>query len=291
MTNLTVVTGDHALIEQRPVLLVEYDAAAISRGVDTELVAKWAYSLPGSGGKGVTIRGAEEGARAMASRGEILRVETCEMVSQDDREAFFTATCRRYVINPETGQEIALDQQTRGKRVPKYDMKADGSGEYFVKNWYEVGLVKASRNAVLAMMPGNVKTALLRAGLDAKALPAGQGGQPRQPRQQQQQRNAPQQHQQQAAPASGSPPAASTEQPNDELGVTDVPNDLATQRQTLEALLTACKGDWGERDFAALQAEMGQFNPDGTGIFNPRAVPESKAAEALAFLRSKRGDA
>lgn len=91
-----------------------------------------------------------------------------------------------------------------------------------------------------------------------------------------------------AAVAATTPAASSVD---DEPGVTDVPMDLATTRQTLEALLTDCKDTWGAQDFAALQAEMGQFNPDGKGIFNPRSVPESKASEALAFLRTKRGDA
>jgi len=284
MTNLTIVKGDHSQVEIRPVLLVAYDAAAISKGVDPELVASWAYNLGNTGGKGVTIRGAEEGSRAMASMGEILRVETCEMVSQDEREALFTATCRRYVINPESGQEIALDQQTRGKRVSKYEMRADGSGEYFNKNWYEVGLVKASRNAVLAMMPGNVKTALLKAGLDAKAeLGSGQRTQ-QQGRPQQQQRT---QQQQQRPAAASDAPAPSDGEP----GVPDASIDLGGIRKTIEDILVTLKSEWGSRDFAILQAEMGQFNPDGKGIFNPKSVPESKAAEALAYLQKRRGDA
>lgn len=297
MTNLTVVSGDHALVEQRPVLLVQYDARKISEGVDVELVANWAYNLGNTGGRGVSVRGAEEGTRQMAAQGEVLRVETCELVRDDEREAFFTATCRRYVINPETGQEIGLDQQTRGKRVPKYEMKADGSGEFFVKNWYEVGLVKAARNVTLAMMPGNVKTAMLRAGLDAKAqLNAGArpqaGARPEQGRPQQQQR--PQQAAPQAQQPAGSQSAAPSEGANEEPGVADVPMDLATTRQTIEALLIRCKppeGDWSQRDYDQLMVDMSQFTANGTGIFNPRSVPESKAAEALAFLRTKRGDA
>lgn len=290
MTNLTVVTGDHALVEQRPVLLVEYDAAAISKGVAVELVSNWAYNLGDTGGKGVSTRGAEEGARQMASRGEVLRVEHCELVRDDEREAFFTATCRRYVINPETGQEIGLDQQTRGKRVPKYEMRSNGSGEYFVKNWYEVGLVKAARNVTLAMMPGNVKTALLKAGLDAKAqMNAGArpqaGNRPQQQRQQQQRPAAPAPNGDAQAVADGATPAASP--PGDE----SPSEDLAAIRQKVEELLTDCQQSWGEADFKQLQADLSQFTQSGSAIFNPRALPESKAAECLAFIRRKRGDA
>jgi hypothetical protein len=90
------------------------------------------------------------------------------------------------------------------------------------------------------------------------------------------------------SPPPSTPAAAS---PDRDPGVTDVPMDLATTRQTIETLLIDCKDTWGPQDFAALQVEMGQFTPDGKGIFNPKSVPESKAAEALAFLRSKRGDA
>lgn len=305
MTNLTVVTGDHSVVEQRPVLLVEYDAAAIAKGVDVELVSNWAYNLGATGGRGVSVRGAEEGARQMASTGEVLRVEKCELVRDDEREAFFNATCRRYVINPETGQEIGLDQQTRGKRVPKYEMRADGSGEYFVKNWYEVGLVKAARNVTLSMMPGNVKTALLKAGLDAKAqLNAGarpQGGGSRQQQRPQQQAQRPANGGPQAQPTASAPgsgpapaPAASSPDGTDDPGVTNVSMDLETTRQTIEALLLRCKppeGDWSQRDYDQLMVDLGQFTTTGSGIFNPRAVPESKAAECLAFIRSKRGDA
>lgn len=170
MTSLVVHQSEQGSnVVERPVLLVEYDAQALSAGVDPEIAAKWAYNLPGDGGKNVSVRGVEEGVRLLSSHGEIIRVDQCVMVHQDEREAFFSATASRYVINPETGVEVKLDTQTRGKRVPKWEARANGQGEYFVKAWYELGIVKASRNAALAMMPSNVKSALLKAGLDAQA--------------------------------------------------------------------------------------------------------------------------
>lgn len=178
MTSL-VVRQDQEGIVERPVLLVEYDAQAISAGVDPEVAAKWAYNLPGGGGKGVGVRGVEEGVRLLSSHGEVIRVDQVVMVHHDDREAFFSATASRYVISPD-GVEVKLDSQTRGKRVPKIEQHSESymrehpnaSLEYLNPNWYELGIVKASRNAALALMPSNVKTALLRAGLDA----AGGGG-------------------------------------------------------------------------------------------------------------------
>lgn len=166
MTSL-VVRGSETAVSERPVLLVEYDAAALSAGVDPQIAAKWAYDLPGTG-VGVGVRGVEEGVRLLASQGEIIRVDECLLTYSDDREAHFLATASRYVIGPE-GQEIKLDSVRRGKRVLKFDKRADGRGEYEVKAWYELGIVKASRNAALALMPSNVKSALLKAGLDAAA--------------------------------------------------------------------------------------------------------------------------
>lgn len=167
MTSLVVRGQTDMEISERPVLLVEYDAQQLSAGVDPAIAAKWAYNLPGIG-QGVGVRGVEEGTRAMASRGEVIRVDQVVVVHQDEREAFFSATASRYVVGTD-GSEVKLDSQTRGKRVPKWEPTADKRGEYFVKAWYELGVVKASRNAALAMMPSNVKTALLRAGLDAQA--------------------------------------------------------------------------------------------------------------------------
>lgn len=167
MTSL-VVRGDNKALAERTVLLVEYDAQALSLGVDPSIAAKWAYDLGANGGQGVGVRGTEEGMRLLASHGEIIRVDDCKLEYQDEREAFFVATASRYVMAPD-GTEVKLDSQRRGKRVPKWDKRADGQGEYFVKAWYELGIVKASRNAALALMPSNVKSALLKAGLDAAA--------------------------------------------------------------------------------------------------------------------------
>lgn len=182
MTSLVVRRGTE--VAERSVLLVEYDAAKLSEGVSVELAAKWAYDVPSSDGRvqGVSARGAEEGVRLLSKYGEIIRVEKCDLVHQDDREAFFMATATRYVIDDQ-GNERKLDSVQRGKRVPKWDRRANGQGEYEVKAWFELGIVKASRNAALALMPSNVKTAILKAGLDAAAeakRPARPQQQPRQ---------------------------------------------------------------------------------------------------------------
>ena len=175
MTSLVVRDADN-LPAGRAVLLVEYDAQAISKGVDPAVAAKWAYDLPGGGGTGVGVRGAEEGVRLLASHGESIRVDDVRLEYQDDREAFFIATASRYVFT-DAGVEIKLDSQRRGKRIPKFEQHSPNymrdhprePHEYFNKNWYEVGVSKAARNAALALMPSNIKSALLKAGLDAAA--------------------------------------------------------------------------------------------------------------------------
>lgn len=252
MTSLVVRKND-ALVE-RPVLLVEYDAKALSDGVAPELAAKWAYDL-GSSGQGVSARGAEEGMRLLASHGEIIRVD-CHLEGADEREAFFVATATRYLITPE-GQEIRLDSQSRGKRVPKREARANGQGDYEVKNWFEIGMVKASRNAALALMPSNVKTALLRAGLDAAAEVKGNGGGQRQ------QSRGPQQRQQ--APTQPAEPQ-----------ITD------DQRQLIVRFLK----DLSPENQVWLTAEFPRnFPPPGPGAQNSaRGLSQADAARIIARL-------
>lgn len=188
-----------------PVLALAYDAAALTRGVDPEIAASWVYDFNAGGGdgtvKGIGGAGAAEGVRLLAAKGEIIRVVECVLVRDDDEEALFQATAKRFVINPETMQEIELDTLTRGKRQPKKQARRDGS-LVFDKDWYSKGITKATRNVVLAMTPGNVKTAILRAGLAAKgSLPAPQQSQ------QQQRRPQPQTPARQAAAAIAGPTA------------------------------------------------------------------------------------
>lgn len=179
VTQLQVAPGAH------PVLLVEYDAGAISRGVSPEVAAKWAYDLPSSEGRGarargVGVRGAEEGTRLLAMHGEIIRVD-CDL-EDGEREAYFRAVATRYVVLPD-GSEKELDRIVRGKRQPKYGRRRDSQQEYFIDAWYEIGFSKATRNAALALMPANVKSAILQAGLDAATEEhkgRAQGGEPRQ---------------------------------------------------------------------------------------------------------------
>lgn len=168
MTETAVSLRRETALVERETLLIEYNAADLSRGVAVEIAAKWAYDLGASGGRGVGVRGVEEGVRLLSSHGEIVRVESCELISHDDREALFRAIAVRYVINHETGQEIKLDQHIAGKRVSKWGIRREG-GEFFVDAWFELGIVKASRNAALKLLPSNVKSAILKAGLDAIA--------------------------------------------------------------------------------------------------------------------------
>lgn len=205
MTSLTVRGATDIALHS--VLLVEYDAAAISQGVDPKLVAKWAYRRPGDEGgavEGVSARGAEEGTRLLSKYGEIIRADPPVLANDSEREAFFLCTASRFVIGGD-GTEIKLDSQTRGKRVSKFDRHSANwikdhpraDPEYPVKNWYEIGVSKVQRNAILAMMPSNVKSALLAAGLSAA-----QGGPQPERQETRPQQNRQASRQQQSAPES-----------------------------------------------------------------------------------------
>lgn len=172
-----------------PVMALTYDAQQLVQGVSPEIAAKWIYDISAGGqdddGNALRIRGiggqgAQEGVRLLAGKGEIIRVEECVIVDQNADEAFFQATAARYVMSPETGEVRGpFDTTTRGKRVPKYIERRGGVKGGPDKDWYSKGLTKATRNVILAMLPGNVKTAILGAGLAAQgALPPAQRQRP-----------------------------------------------------------------------------------------------------------------
>ena len=290
MTSLVVRQSDGAIID-RPVLLVEYDAAAISKGVDPSVAAKWAYDLPVSGqpnAKGVGVRGVEEGLRLLASHGEIIRVDAPMLAHQDDREAFFVATASRYVVTPD-GAEVRLDSQSRGKRVSKWEehsasYKRDHpqeSHEYFNKNWFEVGIAKAARNAALALMPSNVKTALLKAGLDAAGEMQRRLVQARPPQESRRQDKA-------GSVEYRPEPPVTQEQPQPTAPVQGAATQSFDARAKAQAVLAALKDTFPADIYHVVTATVQQRWPEtaAAGKFYPTRVAEASATALLAYLEA-----
>ena len=116
-------------------------------------VAEWTYSfsVKGQNVTGVSVRGAQDAARALATQGEAIRVIDVRLDKENDREAYFVARAGRYAIAPD-GREILTDTTIRGKRQPKF-IKLQSGGEMPNEFWFEIGISKASRNAIDALLP------------------------------------------------------------------------------------------------------------------------------------------
>lgn len=129
-----------------------------------EVTKKWVYSFPqgGSTVTGLSIDGVQEAARHLSTQGEAIEQLWIHMDEQNEREAFFTGCAVRYAVSP-TGQRVELDRAIRAKRQPKWTKKRDGSGEVFNEFWYEVGVAKALRNAVEALLPEAIKQHMIKA--------------------------------------------------------------------------------------------------------------------------------
>lgn len=276
-------------------LLIEYDPQAIRAGVDIEIAAKWAYNL-GSSGKGVGVRGVEEGVRLLASRGEVIRVGAGDVVivREDEYEALINVTATRYVIEPETGREIRLDSATRAKRAPKVARHSEdwvrehprADPMYFDDKWYEKGVAKASRNAALALMPSNVKTAILRAGLDAiEADKKGKtgaldGGQAQQ---------APRQSQQAQRPANNqrAAPRGSQERPAPPAGEAPTREQMIAE---IDRMLLDCKNTWPAGDWLTLYTGIRQTFTPKAAQFEAANLTDAQLPKAIEWLRKKRGE-
>lgn len=116
-------------------------------------VPEWTYSFLVKGQKveGISVRGAQDAARALSTQGEAIRIIEVKFEREDERDAYFTAKAGRYAIAPD-GREILTDATVRGKRQSKYIPLRDG-GEQFNLFWYEIGVAKAARNAIDALLP------------------------------------------------------------------------------------------------------------------------------------------
>lgn len=124
-----------------------------------EVTQKWVYSFPGV--VGLSIDGVQEAARHLATQGEAIEQVWVHMDDQNENEAFFTACAVRYAVSP-TGQRVELDRAIRAKRQPKFTKLRNG-GTQANEFWYEVGVAKALRNAVEALLPEAIKAHMIKA--------------------------------------------------------------------------------------------------------------------------------
>jgi hypothetical protein len=196
-------------------------------------VAEWTYSFETRAGKieGVSVRGVQDAVRALATKGEAIRVVDVHMDLETPKEAFFVARAGRYAISP-TGAEILTDTAIRGKRQPKY-MKLRDGGEQFNEFWYEIGIAKAARNVMDAMLPEALRQWMKEQARTAPRNGAGAGRAPapRTTPAERTERRAASQHRTGSATGTSAEPVGDPKSPREQAGA------------ALWALAEACGGD------------------------------------------------
>jgi len=158
-TTAMVVSSN--VLSQIDALDTELVIAKLSGGLP-EVTRKWTYSFPSQGSTvtGLSIDGVQEAARHLATQGEAIEQVWVHLDDQNETEAYFTACAVRYAVSSD-GQRVELDRAIRAKRQPKYTKLRNG-GEQFNEFWYEVGVAKALRNAVEALLPEAIKQHMIK---------------------------------------------------------------------------------------------------------------------------------
>lgn len=169
--------------ERLPALIDAYDTELIVKGIDPDVVEKWAYSFPVKGSnkpaQGLSVLGVQAAVRQAATRGEVIRCLSVDMTFEDKDEARFVATGARFIVDRD-GELVELDRTIRAKRQPKWGVRAETGEPYFIENWYEIGYSKAARNVENALLHDMTKSVIKEAARQARAEIAEQ----RRPRQQ-----------------------------------------------------------------------------------------------------------
>lgn len=175
MTSLVPVTDSEGALDLRTPMLLTYDPTAIGKGVDAAVAAKWAYDVTNA--TGVGIEGAQEGQRLLASMGEVIQVDFCKCESETAETSFWTAGATRWILDPENperrifgGNTIVHKEQPKfEKHSAKYMREHPNEPEMYPNpHWRAIGSSKATRNAILDLTPGNVRAAIMKAGLVAQ---------------------------------------------------------------------------------------------------------------------------
>lgn len=159
-------------------LIDEFDAELVVLGVESEVVESWGYTF-GTGKSrvtGMSIRGVEAAAREMVKHGEIIRCEDPRIIAEDDSEIRLVCTAIRFLVNPNTGEQIETDRATRALRQSKlqkinvweYDEQLQKNvvvGERWEEDpkWFEKAYSKAARNAMLPLLRQDVKAQVIAA--------------------------------------------------------------------------------------------------------------------------------
>ena len=115
----------------------------------------YAFKQQGQMIYGLGVDGAEACKRELAKVGEVIREDDIQVMHQDAETAYFKAFASRWF------NEKKLDTTVELKRQPKYITRRDGSTEVN-PFWFEQGGSKAMRNAILNLIPEEIKQRVIQ---------------------------------------------------------------------------------------------------------------------------------
>ena len=120
----------------------------------------YAFKQAGQMIYGLGVDGAEACKRELAKTGEVIREDDIQLMHQDTETAYFKAFASRWVVR--VGQEEKkLDTVVELKRQPKFITRRNGELEAN-PFWFEQGGSKAMRNAILNLIPEEIKQRVIR---------------------------------------------------------------------------------------------------------------------------------
>lgn len=133
------------------------DDAQIANRLKGLMLREFVYAFKQQGQMiyGLGVDGAEACKRELAKIGEVIRVDDVILMHQDAERAYFKAQASRWSVM--RGQpEMRLDTTVDLKMQAKFITRRDGTQE---PNpfWFEQGGSKATRNAILNLIPEEIK--------------------------------------------------------------------------------------------------------------------------------------
>lgn len=138
------------------------DAAIIAR-IKGQALKEYVYSFPVGGKKvyGLGIDGAEACKRELARSGEVIEEDDVKIEREDAERCYFKAWASRWAVSQD-GHRIKLDNAMDFKRQAKFITHRSGQQEPD-DFWYEKGAGKAMRNAILNLIPEEIKQRVIDA--------------------------------------------------------------------------------------------------------------------------------
>lgn len=140
------------------------DDAVIARRLGGAVLKEYVYAFKQAGSMiyGLGVDGAEACKRELAKTGEAIREDDIVLMKEDAEFAYFKAFASRWRVQITTKDEDKkMDTVVEVKRQAKFVTRRNGELEAN-PFWFEQGASKAMRNAILNLIPEEIKQRVIR---------------------------------------------------------------------------------------------------------------------------------